>query len=389
MRKVYLDHAATTYVKHEVLQEMLPYFTEKFGNPSTLYTIGRESRKAVEEARIKAAKAINAKPEEIFFTGSGTEADNWAIKGAYYANPNKGRHIVTSSIEHHAVLNVCKYLESEGCTVTYIPVDKDGIISLEELKKAIRPDTILISIMTANNEIGTIQPVKEIGQIANERGIPFHTDAVQAVGSMKIDVEDFGADMLSISAHKFYGPKGIGALYVRKGTKLSSFIQGGGQESKKRAGTENVPSIVGLGKAIELAAENIDERTCRIRELRDYFTDRILTEIPYAKLNGHKTSRLPGNLNFSFEFINGETLLVFLDMKGIYASGASACSTGSTEPSHVLSAIGVSNESAIGTIRFSLGEINTLEDIDYVMEILPQIVKEQREISPAYSAANR
>ncbi|MDD4494947.1 MAG: cysteine desulfurase NifS [Eubacteriales bacterium] len=389
MKEVYLDHAATTYVKREVLEEMLPYFSDKFGNPSALYSKGRESRKAVDEARQKVAKALNAKPEEIYFTGSGTEADNWAIKGTFYANSQKGKHIITSAVEHHAVLNTCKYLESEGCEVTYIPVDKDGVISIDEMLKAVRPDTILISVMTANNEIGTLQPIDQIGRIAREKEILFHTDAVQAIGSIEIDVDKLGIDMLSLSAHKFYGPKGIGVLYVRKGTKLSSFLQGGGQESKKRAGTENVPAIVGIGKAIELASYALDERTARLRELRDKLIDMISNEISYVKLNGHRTKRLPGNVNFSFDYIDGESLLLFLDAKSISASSGSACSAGSQDPSHVLTAIGLSSEQAKGSVRFTIGDINTSQDIEYLMEVLPSIVQELRDMSPTYAAANR
>ncbi len=386
---VYADHAATTYVKKQVLDEMMPYFSDKYGNPSSIYSIGRESKKAVEDAREKVATAINCKSKEVFFTGSGTEADNWAIKGIAFAYREKGNHIITSAIEHHAVLHTCQYLEKEGFEVTYLPVDKDGIVSPEKLKKAITENTILITIMTANNEIGTIQPIKEIGKIAKENNIVFHTDAVQAIGSIPIDVKEWDVDLLSMSAHKFYGPKGVGALYIKQGIKMNSFMQGGAQERGKRPGTENIPGIIGLGKAIELAVNNIDENKEKVTELRDILIREISDKIPYSRLNGHPTKRLPGNVNFSFEFIEGESLLLMLDMKGIAASSGSACTSGSLDPSHVLLAIGLPHEIAHGSLRITFGDINTKEDIDYIMEVLPPIVERLREMSPLYEEVKR
>ncbi|NLY43631.1 MAG: cysteine desulfurase NifS [Clostridiaceae bacterium] len=388
-KQIYLDHSATTYVKEEVLQEMIPYFTEKFGNASSIYSIGRESKKAIEDAREKVARALHCQPKEIFFTASGTEADNWAIKGVAFANRNKGNHIITSAIEHHAVLHTCQYLEKEGFEVTYLPVDEYGMVSLEKLQEAITDKTILISIMFANNEIGTIQPIKEIGRIAKEKGIYFHTDAVQAVGNVPIDVDEYNIDMLSLSAHKFYGPKGVGALYVRKGVKLHNFMQGGAQERGRRAGTENVPGIVGLGKAIELATRDIEGYNSKLRALRDRLIKEVLEKIPYTRLNGHPTQRLPGNANFSFEFIEGESLLLMLDMKGIAASSGSACTSGSLDPSHVLLAIGLPHEIAHGSLRITFGEENTEEDVDYVLEVLPPIVERLREMSPLYEEVKR
>lgn len=386
---VYLDHAATTPVKQEVLQEMLPYFNEKFGNASSIYSIGRESKRVIEEAREKVAKAIGCEPKEVFFTGSGTEADNWAIKGVAYANRKKGNHIITTSIEHHAVLHACQYLEKEGFDVTYLPVDEYGMISLEQLEKAITDKTILITIMFANNEIGTIQPIREIGQLAREKGIYFHTDAVQAIGHVPINVNDYNIDMLSLSAHKFHGPKGVGALYVKKGVKMHTFVQGGAQERGRRAGTENIPGIVGLGKAIEMATKDIEAANRKVLELRDRLIKEVLDKIPYARLNGHPTQRLPGNANFSFEFIEGESLLLMLDMKGIAASSGSACTSGSLDPSHVLLSIGLPHEIAHGSLRLTFGEDNTHEDVDYVMEVLPPIVERLREMSPLYEEVKR
>lgn len=383
-RIVYLDHSATTPVKKEVLDAMLPYFTEKFGNASTIYSKGRESKSAIEEAREKVAKAIGAKTNEIFFTGSGTEADNWAIKGVAYANRKKGNHIITTAIEHHAVLHTCQYLESEGFEVTYLPVDEFGRVTPEQVKAAIKDNTILISIMFANNEIGTIQPIAEIGRIAHERGVYFHTDAVQAIGNVHINVEEMNIDMLSLSAHKFYGPKGIGALYIRKGVKITTFLHGGAQERGRRASTENIPAIVGLGKAIELATQNIDEYNGKLTALRDRTINEIMEKIPYVRLNGHRTERLPGNVNVSFEFIEGESLLLMLDMKGIAASSGSACTSGSLDPSHVLLAIGLPHEIAHGSLRITFGEENTQSDVDYLMEVLPAIVERLREMSPLY-----
>ncbi|AUS96534.1 cysteine desulfurase NifS [Clostridium thermosuccinogenes] len=386
-RSVYLDHAATTAVKPEVLEEMIPYFTEKYGNPSSIYSIGRESKKAIDEARDKVAAALGAKPQEIFFTGSGTEADNWAIKGIAYTNRHKGNHIITTAIEHHAVLHTCQYLESDGFEVTYLPVDKDGLVTPEQVRDAIKPNTILITIMFANNEIGTIQPIAEIGKIAREKGIYFHTDAVQAVGNIPINVEELNVDLLSLSAHKFYGPKGVGALYIRKGTKINSFIHGGAQERGRRASTESVANIVGMGKAIELATANLEEYNKKLIALRDRTIDEVMKKIPFVKLNGHREKRLPGNVNFSFEFIEGESLLLMLDMKGIAASSGSACTSGSLDPSHVLLAIGLPHEIAHGSLRITFGEENTDEDIDYLMEVLPDIVNRLREMSPLYEKA--
>ncbi len=385
-RFIYVDHAATTAVKREVLDVMIPYYTEKYGNPSSIYSIGRESKKAIEEARDKVAAAISAQPKEIFFTGSGTEADNWAIKGVAYANRQKGKHIITSAIEHHAVLHTCQYLESDGFEVTYLPVDENGLIRLDDLKKAIRPDTILITIMFANNEIGTIQPIAEIGQIAKEHKIYFHTDAVQAMGNVHINVEEMNIDLLSMSSHKFYGPKGIGALYIRKGTKIVSFMHGGAQERGRRASTENVAAIVGLGKAVELATSRIDEYNEKLIALRDKTIDEIMKRVPFVKLNGDRYKRLPGNVNVSFNFIEGESLLLMLDMKGIAASSGSACTSGSLDPSHVLLAIGLPHEIAHGSLRISYGEDNTDQDVDYILETIPPIVERLREMSPLYEA---
>ena len=383
-RSIYFDHAATTHVKREVLEAMLPYFSENYGNPSTVYTIGRTSKKAIEEARETVARIIGAEPREIFFTGSGTEADNWAVKGAAYANMKKGKHIITTSIEHHAVLHACQYLESEGFEVTYLPVDEYGLVTPGQVEAAIRPDTILISIMFANNEIGTIQPIAEIGRIAREKGICFHTDAVQAMGNIKINVSELNVDMLSMSAHKFYGPKGVGALYVRKGVKLTSFMHGGAQERGRRASTENVPGIIGLAKALELADMNMEQHNRKLVALRDRTIEEIEKKIPFVRLNGHREKRLPGNVNFSFEFIEGESLLLMLDLKGIAASSGSACTSGSLDPSHVLLAIGLPHEKAHGSLRITFGDENTDEDVDYLMEILPEIVRRLREMSPLY-----
>lgn len=383
-RAIYMDHAATTYTKKEVLEEMLPFFTEHFGNPSSIHMFGRDVRKHVDNAREKVAKALGASPEEIYFTAGGSESDNWAVKGAAYANKSKGNHIITTNIEHHALIHTCEYLEKEGFEVTYLPVDEYGLVSIEDVKNAITDKTILISIMYANNEIGTIQPISEIGKLAKEKGIYFHTDAVQAVGSVKIDVKEQNIDMLSLSAHKFYGPKGIGALYVRKGVKLINFVHGGAQERGRRAGTENVPGIVGLGKAIELATSNLEEHSKKIMAMRDKLIKAVMENIPYTRLNGHPVKRLPGNANFSFQYIEGESLLLNLDMKGIAGSSGSACTSGSLDPSHVLLAIGLPHEIAHGSLRLSLGDVNTEADIDYVMELLPEIVGRLRQMSPLY-----
>jgi len=384
-KRVYMDHAATTYTKQEVLEEMLPYFKEIYGNPSSVHGFGREARKAVDLARERTAAALNASPEEIYFTSGGTEADNWAIKGVAWANKERGNHIITTSIEHHAVLHTCQYLEKMGFEVTYLPVDSYGLVYPEQVKEAITDKTILISVMFANNEIGTIEPIREIGQIARERGIYFHTDAVQAVGHIPVDVKEMNIDLLSLSAHKFYGPKGVGALYIRKGVKLHPFIHGGAQERNRRAGTENLAGIVGLGKAIELAVANLEESSKRLAAMRDRLISGVLNTIENVRLNGHPTKRLPGNANFSFEFIEGESLLLSLDMKGIAASSGSACTSGSLDPSHVLLAIGLPHEIAHGSLRLTLGDDNTDEDIDYVLEVLPDIVQRLREMSPLFA----
>lgn len=381
-KNVYLDHAATTYVKKEVLDEMMPFFTQSFGNPSSIYKLGQENKRAVDLAKERIAKAIGATPNEIYFTAGGCEADNWVIKGIAFANMNKGNHIITTSIEHPAIINSCKFLEKHGFEVTLLGVDENGQVRLDELENAIKDNTILISVMFANNEIGTVQPIKEIAEIAKKHNVYFHTDAVQAVGSLRIDVKDLGVDMLSMSGHKFYGPKGIGALYIKKGTKIDSLIHGGGQEQGKRAGTENVPAIVGMGKAIELAYENFDETTNRIIALREKLINGVLNSIPHVRLNGHRTKRLPGNTNFSFSFIEGESLLLMLNMKGVAGSSGSACSSGSLDPSHVLLAIGLDHGTAHGSLRLTLGAETTEEDIDYVLGILPGIVEKLREMSP-------
>lgn len=385
-KTIYFDHAATTPVKSEVIEAMLPYFNEKYGNPSSIYSLGRDSKKAIEEARETVAKAIGAQPREVFFTGSGTEADNWAIKGVAYANRQKGLHIITTAIEHPAVLHTCQYLESDGFEVTYLPVDSDGLVTAEQVRAAIRPDTILISIMFANNEIGTIQPISEIGKIAKEKGITFHTDAVQAMGNIPINVAEMNIDLLSMSSHKFYGPKGIGALYVKKGVKITSFLHGGAQERGRRASTENVPAIVGLAKALEIAVDDMEQYNKKLLALRDRTIREIEQKIPFIRLNGHREKRLPGNVNFSFEFIEGESLLLMLDMKGIAASSGSACTSGSLDPSHVLLAIGLVHEIAHGSLRITFGEENTDADVDYLMEVLPIIVQRLREMSPLYEA---
>lgn len=383
-KAIYMDHAATTYTRKEVMEEMLPYFTENFGNPSSIHKFGRDAHKAVDNARDTIAKALGALPEEIYFTAGGSESDNWAVKGAAYANRKKGNHIITTQIEHHALLHTCEYLEKDGFEVTYLPVDEYGMVSLEDVRKAITEKTILISIMYANNEIGTIQPIAEIGKIAKEKGIYFHTDAVQAVGSVKIDVKEQNIDMLSLSAHKFYGPKGIGALYVRKGIKLFNLVHGGAQERGRRAGTENVPGIVGLAKAIQLATDNLEEHNRKLTAMRDKLIKGVIDKIPYTRLNGHPNMRLPGNANFCFRYIEGEALLLNLDMKGISGSSGSACTSGSLDPSHVLLAIGLPHEIAHGSLRLSLGNVNTEEDVDYVLEVLPEIIERLRQMSPLY-----
>lgn len=384
MKIRYFDHAATTAVKEEVIKEMIPYFGIHYGNSSSIYSIGRQSKKALENARDKVAKAIGADPKEIYFTSCGSESDNLAIKGIARARKQKGNHIITTKIEHPAVLHTCQSLEKDGYKVTYLNVDKEGLISLEELEEAIREDTILISIMFANNEIGTIQPIEEIAKIANKHGILFHTDAVQAIGNVKINVKEMGIDMLSMSAHKFYGPKGVGALYVKNGVDFDKIQDGGHQERNKRAGTENVAGIVGIGKAIELAYEKFDKYNKHLTELRDYYFTQVEEKIPYIKINGHRTKRLPGNANISFRFIEGESLLLNLDMKGICASSGSACTSGSLDPSHVLLAIGLPHEIAHGSLRTTFGEENTKEDVDYLVECLIEIVDRLRKMSPLY-----
>ena len=382
---IYLDHAATTATRPEVVEAMLPYFTENYGNPSTVYELGSKNKSAVTHSRETIAKALGTDVANIYFTAGGSEADNWALVATAEAYKNKGNHIITSKIEHHAILHTCEYLEKErGYEVTYIDVDENGIIKLDELKKAIRPTTILISVMFANNEIGTIQPIKEIGAIAREHGILFHTDAVQAFGQIPIDVDELNIDMLSSSGHKLNGPKGIGFLYIRKGVKIRSFIHGGAQERKRRAGTENVPGIVGFGKAVEIAIATMDKRIKQETELRDYLIDRILAEVPYTRLNGDRERRLPNNANFSFQFIEGESLLIMLDMAGICGSSGSACTSGSLDPSHVLLAIGLPHEIAHGSLRLTLGEDNTREEMDYVVEKIKGIVERLRSMSPLY-----
>lgn len=381
---IYMDHSATTFTKQEVLDEMLPYFKENFGNPSSIYSISRKTKKAIEDSREKVAKAIGAKYDEIYFTGGGSEGDNWALKGVAFANKDKGNHIITTKIEHEAILNTCKFLENNGFNVTYLPVDENGMVSVDDVKNAITDKTILISVMFANNEVGTIEPIAEIGKLARERGIYFHTDAVQAVGNVPIDVKAMNIDMLSMAAHKFYGPKGIGALYIKKGIKIKNLVDGGQQERGRRAGTENVAGIVGLGKAIELATSNIDAHNKKISKMRDRLLQGILDTIPYTKLNGHMTKRLPGNINISFKFIEGESLLLLLDQYGICASTGSACSSGSIEPSHVLTALGVSPEISRGSLRLTLGDANSEDDVDYVLKVLPEIIQRLRSMSPLY-----
>ena len=383
-RLIYLDHAATTPTRPEVLEAMIPFFTEHFGNASSIYRIGRENRKVVDAARADVAKALGAEPSEIFFTASGSESDNWAIKGAASARSSKGRHLITSSIEHPAILQVFEALAKTGYEVTFLPVDADGIVHAETLQAAMRPDTTVVSIMTANNEIGTVQSIAELAAIAKAGGALFHTDAVQAAGNIRVDVKEMGVDMLTISAHKFYGPKGIGALYVRKGVRIDPLLHGGHQERGKRAGTENVPGIVGMAKALQLAVAELDAHSRHQRTLRDLALAGILERIPYVKLNGHPTQRLPGNLNLSFRFIEGESLLLMLDMKGIAASSGSACTSGSLDPSHVLLAIGLPHEIAHGSLRLSFGNVNTEEDVRFLIDNLVVIVERLRQMSPLY-----
>lgn len=383
-KTIYLDNAATTPVKPEVLDAMIPYFIEKFGNPSAVYGFAAENKNVVTEARETVAKALGTNTQDIYFTAGGSESDNWALKATAEAYKDKGNHIITTKIEHHAILHTCEYLEEHGFEVTYLDVDEQGIVKLEELKKAIRPTTILISVMFANNEVGTIQPIKEIGEIAKEHNILFHTDAVQAFGHIDIKVDEYHIDMLSASGHKLNGPKGIGFLYIRKGLKLRSFVHGGAQERKRRAGTENVPGIVGLAKAVEIAMETMEARVEKEKALRDRLIDRILAEVPYTRLNGDRKKRLPNNANFSFQFVEGESLLIMLDMKGICASSGSACTSGSLDPSHVLLAIGLPHEIAHGSLRLTLSADTTEEDIDYVVENIKEIVGKLRSMSPLY-----
>ena len=381
---IYLDNAATTQVYPEVLEAMIPYFTEHYGNPSSIYSFAGESKRAVDAARNTMAEFLNASTEEIYFTGGGSESDNWALKATAEAYANKGKHIITSKIEHHAILHTCEWLEKHGFEVTYLNVDENGLVDLEELKAAIRPDTILISVMFANNEIGTIEPIAEIGKIAKEHGVLFHTDAVQAFGHVPIDVQAMNIDMLSASGHKVNGPKGIGLMYIRKGIKIGSFIHGGAQERHRRAGTHNVPGIVGFAKAVELASRDMDKRMKYETELRDYYISRVEKEIPYAKLNGDRVKRLPNNTNFCFRFIEGESMLILLDQKGICASSGSACTSGSLDPSHVLLAIGLPHEIAHGSLRATLSEKTTKEDIDFTVDELKKIIERLRSMSPLY-----
>jgi len=383
MPRVYLDHAATTPVHPEVIAAMLPYFHNSFGNPSSIHSFGRESRQAVDDAREKVARLLGASAREIFFTSGGTEADNIAIQGVALAKKGQGRHIITSQIEHHAVLDACKYLETQGFAVTYLPVDEYGRVRVEDVKAALRPDTILITIMHANNEVGTIQPIREISAIAREHKITFHTDAVQTVGSIPVHVDDLGVDMLTLSAHKFYGPKGVGVLYIRKGTKLKPLYHGGGQERKFRPGTENHVGIIGLAKALEIATADMDTKQAEITALRDKLMAGLL-EIPEVKPNGHPTERLPGNVNISIRYVEGESLILSLDMQGVAVSSGSACTSGSLDPSHVLLAMGLSHGEAHGSLRLTLGRDNTPADIDYVLAALPPIVDRLRQMSPLF-----
>ena len=381
---IYLDNAATTKTAPEVVDAMLPYFSEYYGNASTIYSLGAESKKAMDHARQTIADSLGAKPEEIYFTAGGSESDNWALKATAEAYASKGKHIITTKIEHHAILHTCEYLEKRGFEITYLNVDRDGLISLDELKAAIRPDTILISVMFANNEIGTIEPIAEIGEIAKEHGVLFHTDAVQAYAQVPINVDEMHIDMLSASGHKLNGPKGIGFLYIRKGVKIRSFVHGGAQERSRRAGTENIPGIVGLGAAVERAMRIMDTKTRKEIELRDYLIGRLENEIPHCWLNGHRTKRLPNNINFSFLFIEGESMLIMLDMKGICASSGYACTSGSLDPSHVLLAIGLKHEEAHGSLRLTLSEESTKEEMDIVAEEVKKIVQRLRDMSPLY-----
>ena len=383
MKRIYLDNAATTAVHPRVIEKMLPYFTECYGNASSVHFVGRDARKALEESRRRVAAVLNCKPQDIYFTSGGSESDNWALKGAAFANRKKGNHIITSAIEHHAILHTCEWLEKQGFEITYVPVDEFGRVNPVDVENAIKDTTILVSIMAANNEIGTLQPIKEIAAIAHAHKVLFHTDAVQAIGAVKVDVQEIGCDMLSLSAHKFHGPKGVGVLYVKQGTRIENLLHGGAQERGRRATTENVASIVGLAEAIELATADIDEKAAYLCNLRDQLIDG-LTALPHVRLNGHRTERLPGNVNISVRFIEGEALLLRLDMAGIAGSSGSACTSGSLDPSHVLLAIGLPHEIAHGSLRLSLSETNTQEDVDYVLNTLPGIISSLREMSPLY-----
>ncbi len=385
MREVYLDYSATTPVKKEVLDAMIPFFTEEYGNPSSLYKKGRYAKAAISDARKKIADLIGATDREIIFTSGGTEADNWAVKGVAYGNKHKGNHIITTKTEHHALLHTCEHLAESGFEITYLDVDQYGMIKLEDLKKAINEKTILVSIIFANNEIGTIQPIKEIGELTKNHGVLFHTDAVQALGNTEINVKDMNIDLLSMSSHKIYGPKGIGALYINKKVKLPNYIHGGAQEYQKRAGTENVPGVIGFGKAAELAKENMEAHIKKLTELRKYFIDKIFEKIDTVSLNGHPDKRLPGNINMTFSYVEGETMLLYLDVQGISASSGSACSSSSFEASHVLKAIGIPLENALSSIRFTVGDFTTKEDLDYVIETIVTIVNKYRKISPYYN----
>ena len=390
MKRIYFDHAATTAVDPKVLEVMLPYFTESFGNPSSIHSFGRDTRKAIEDARAIVAKEIGAaESKEIIFTGGGSESDNLALKGVALAQAGKGDHIITSSVEHHAVYDTCSFLEKQGFKITYLPVDHEGLVNPEDVKNSLTDKTILVSIMHANNEVGVIQPIAEIGKILRERKIIFHTDAVQTVGTIPVNVNKLNVDLLSLSAHKFYGPKGTGALYVRKGVSLSPLIHGGGQERNRRAGTENTPGIVGLAKALQLANQELEANQAKLISLRDYMMDKVLEGFEHVRLNGHRTKRLPGNANFSFEFIEGESLLLNLDLKGIAASSGSACTSGSLEPSHVLLAMGICHEIAHGSLRLTLGKSNTREEVDYLLAVLPEIVDKLRAMSPLYNSERK
>ncbi len=384
MRKVYLDNAATTALSPRVLEAMLPYFTQHYGNPSSVHAFGREAKQGLDKARDQVAKALHCDPSEVIFTGCGTESDNTVLLGVAQRYRNKGKHIITTNVEHHAILHTCEYLEKQGYSVTYLPVDQDGLVTAEQVAAAIRPDTILVSIMFANNEVGTIMPIQEIGAVCKEKGVLFHTDAVQAVGHIPVDVQAMHIDMLSLSAHKFHGPKGVGALYCRKGIRLPSYIMGGAQEKGRRAGTENVAGIVGLGAAIQLATEQLEENRAKMTALRDRLMTGIQARISEVKLNGHPTNRLPNNVNFSFKYIEGESILLMLDMNGIAASSGSACTSGSLDPSHVLLALGLPHEIAHGSVRLTLGDETTEEDIDYTIDVLEKTVARLRAMSPLY-----